>query len=122
MSALASTAGTLARTCTRAQVPSAIRASAAAVVHQQRRGDATSSFDSPFKGMGASPTTKIPSFAKYRSSGGESGNKVFQYFMVGTMGAISALGAKATVQGTWRSQLDGRSIARCVHSAQGGFS
>jgi ubiquinol-cytochrome c reductase iron-sulfur subunit len=73
------------------------------VATQQRRNisevSQTSSFDSPFKGMGGSETTKIPSFKKYRTSGGETGNKVFQYFMVGTMGAISALGAKATVQG-----------------------
>jgi hypothetical protein len=49
-------------------------------------------------------TTRIPSFAKYRSkSGDESGPKVFQYFMVGTMGALSALGAKATVQGGFHS-------------------
>jgi hypothetical protein len=49
--------------------------------------------------MGGSSTTKIPNFSKYRSSGGETNNRVFQYFMVGTMGAVSALGAKATVQG-----------------------
>ncbi|KAE9979857.1 hypothetical protein BLS_009410 [Venturia inaequalis] len=100
MSALTATAGTLAR-CARQQLPSTARA-AVAVATQQRRNISevtnTSSFDSPFKGMGGSETTKIPSFKKYRTSGGETGNKVFQYFMVGTMGAISALGAKATVQ------------------------
>jgi len=100
MSALSSTAGTLARTCARTQLPTAVRASTTAL--SQRRSIAevsgTSSFDSPFKGIGGESTTKIPSFAKYRSSGGETGNKVFQYFMVGTMGAVSALGAKATVQ------------------------
>ena len=47
---------------------------------------------------GKKDTTVIPSFKKYRS-GNETSNKVFQYFMVGTMGALSALGAKATVQG-----------------------
>ena len=45
-------------------------------------------------------TTRIPSFKAYRNKGGETQAKVFQYFMVGTMGAITALGAKATVQGT----------------------
>ncbi|KIN00271.1 hypothetical protein OIDMADRAFT_164588 [Oidiodendron maius Zn] len=58
----------------------------------------TSSFDSPFKGMGNSPTTKIPDFSKYRSRKGANSNLVFQYFMVGTMGALTAAGAKATVQ------------------------
>jgi ubiquinol-cytochrome c reductase iron-sulfur subunit len=111
MSALTSTAGTLARSCARAQLPSALRASAALTQQQQRRSIAevsgTSSFDSPFKGIGGESTTKIPSFAKYKSSGGETGNKVFQYFMVGTMGAVSALGAKATVQGTLNWCLHG---------------
>lgn len=57
-----------------------------------------SSFDSPFKGTGSS--TKIPSFAAYKArSGSEETPKLVQYFMVGTMGALTALGAKATVQG-----------------------
>jgi ubiquinol-cytochrome c reductase iron-sulfur subunit len=64
-----------------------------------------SSFDSPFRGMGNSPTTKIPDFSKYRSSKNPNSNLVFQYFMVGTMGALTAAGAKATVQGTCRGEL-----------------
>ena len=44
-------------------------------------------------------TTVIPSFGKYKSSGSETGNKMFQYFMVGAFGGLSALGAKDTVQG-----------------------
>jgi ubiquinol-cytochrome c reductase iron-sulfur subunit len=59
----------------------------------------TSSFDSPFKGMGNDKTAKIPDFSKYRSKSGTSNNLLFQYFMVGTMGALTAAGAKATVQG-----------------------
>jgi ubiquinol-cytochrome c reductase iron-sulfur subunit len=60
----------------------------------------TSSFDSPFKGQGSS--TKIPSFGAYKrqSKGGEDTPKLIQYFMVGTMGALVSMGAKATVQGT----------------------
>lgn len=57
------------------------------------------SFDSPFKG--SADSIKIPDFSAYRNKGGETGTKVFQYFMVGTMGALSALGAKATVQGKY---------------------
>ncbi|KAF2473661.1 ubiquinol-cytochrome c r [Lindgomyces ingoldianus] len=98
MPALTTTTRALARTWTAHQLPAA-RACTAAV--QQTRSvsevSSTSSFDSPFKGSGSS--TKIPSFAAYRNkSGGETGPKVFSYFMVGTMGALSALGAKATVQ------------------------
>lgn len=120
MSALTATAGTLAR-CARQQLPSTARA-AVAVATQQRRSVSevsnTSSFDSPFKGMSGSETTKIPSFKKYRTSGGETGNKVFQYFMVGTMGAISALGAKATVQGesTGKRGIAGRLGSILVNS------
>ncbi|MCJ1357041.1 MAG: hsp70 nucleotide exchange factor fes1 [Icmadophila ericetorum] len=56
-----------------------------------------SSFNSPFRSL-ENPSTKIPDFKKYMSKKGESSNKVFQYFMVGTMGALAAAGAKATVQ------------------------
>lgn len=36
------------------------------------------------------------------SKKGETHNKTFQYFMVGTMGLLAAAGAKATVQGEHR--------------------
>jgi len=58
------------------------------------------SFDSPFKTIEEN-TTKIPNFKNYMSKKGQTSNKVFQYFMVGTMGALSAAGAKATVQGMY---------------------
>lgn len=66
----------------------------------QRRGkaDMKASFDSPFKTI-EETTTKIPDFRHYMSKKGETSNKVFQYYMVGTMGALTAAGAKATVQG-----------------------
>lgn len=44
-------------------------------------------------------TTKIPDFTKYKSSASQTSNKVFGYFMAGTMGVLSAAGAKAIVQG-----------------------
>ncbi|KHJ30940.1 putative ubiquinol-cytochrome c reductase iron-sulfur subunit [Erysiphe necator] len=59
------------------------------------RQDATV-YESPFKTN--SKTTRIPDFSKYKSSSGPNSNLVFQYFMVGTMGALTAAGAKATVQ------------------------
>jgi ubiquinol-cytochrome c reductase iron-sulfur subunit len=94
MPALANSTRAIARSWTAHQLPVA-RAGCTAL---QTRNASASSFDSPFKG--SSESTKIPSFAAYRNKGGETGPKVFQYFMVGTMGALSALGAKATVQGT----------------------
>jgi len=98
MPALAHTSRALARTWTAHQLPAA--RVAAAQMGQTRNAtsdvSASSSFDSPFKG--ASTTTKVPSFAAYRNKSKETGPKVFSYFMVGTMGALSAVGAKATVQ------------------------
>ncbi|RDW80732.1 cytochrome b-c1 complex subunit rieske [Coleophoma crateriformis] len=58
----------------------------------------SSSFESPFRGMGGDRSSKIPDFSHYRSKAGSSSNLLFQYFMVGTMGALTAAGAKATVQ------------------------
>lgn len=55
------------------------------------------SYESPFKGA---DTSRIPDFGHYRSKSGSRNNLVFQYFMVGSMGALTAAGAKATVQGT----------------------
>ena len=95
MPALANTTRAIARSWTAHQLPVA-RAGCTAM---QTRSASASSFDSPFKG--SPDSTKIPSFAAYRNKGGETGPKVFQYFMVGTMGALSALGAKNTVQGRY---------------------
>lgn len=61
--------------------------------------------------MGASETTKIPNFGPYRSKSGETTNRVFQYFMVGSLGALSAMGAKATVEGGFLLK-DGMGTAR----------
>ncbi|RFU31019.1 hypothetical protein B7463_g5299, partial [Scytalidium lignicola] len=61
--------------------------------------ETTSSFDSPFRGLGSeTQTNKIPDFSHYRSSSSGNRNQMFSYFMVGTMGALTAAGAKATVQ------------------------
>ena len=93
MPALANSARAVARSWTAHQMPAA----RAGVTAMQTRNASASSFDSPFKG--SADSTKIPSFAAYRNKNGEQSTKVFQYFMVGSMGALSALGAKATVQG-----------------------
>lgn len=49
------------------------------------RALSTASFDSPFKGMGNSSSSKIPDFSHYRSKKGSNSNLMFQYFMVGTL-------------------------------------
>ncbi len=63
------------------------------------RRDAAASYESPFKGE--SKASNIPDFGHYMSKNAGNANLLFQYFMVGTMGAIAAAGAKSTVQGGW---------------------
>lgn len=61
------------------------------------------SFDSPFESTAPTwDTNKVPSFKGYLSKSNENSNRVFQYFMVGSMGLLTAAGAKATVQGESR--------------------
>ena len=76
----------------------------------QRRTAATgaespgaSTFESPFGNKPRYDTHKIPSFKNYASKSSEITNRVFQYFMAGSMGLLAAAGAKNTVQGenTW---------------------
>lgn len=80
----------------------------ASQTESQRRSASTTtnstgptSFDHPFgQTKEAAPdTNKIPSFKAYMSKSNQTTNRVFQYFMVGSMGLLTAAGAKATVQG-----------------------
>ena len=88
--------------CTRPRLPATLRPAALAL---QRRGHADGSasratYESPFAPRDPHhDSSRIPDFSKYMSRRGESSNRVFQYFMVGAMGAITAAGAKATVNG-----------------------
>jgi ubiquinol-cytochrome c reductase iron-sulfur subunit len=101
MPALANTTRAIARSWTQHSLPVA-RAGCGAM---QSRDASSSSFDNPFKGQGS---TKIPSFGHYKkTSGNENGPKLMSYFMVGTMGALASLGAKATVQGISTPHLPG---------------
>jgi len=101
MPALTTSGSRALQLCVRHQLPAARLAPSLAMQKRNvSEAHTTSSFDSPFRGLGSNErTTKIPSFAKYKSKTGEQGMKTYQYFMVGTLGALSALGAKATVQG-----------------------
>ncbi|KAE8349621.1 Rieske [2Fe-2S] iron-sulfur domain-containing protein [Aspergillus coremiiformis] len=94
-----SSSSTLLRACARQQLPTAPRAAIASC--QQRRGvaDASkSSFDSPFTSAAESSRFKVPDFSKYASTKPPRSNQVFSYFMAGSLGLASAVGAKATVQ------------------------
>ncbi|KAF9894748.1 hypothetical protein FE257_006638 [Aspergillus nanangensis] len=67
---------------------------------QQQRGIAEATkptFSSPFASASSS-TSKIPDFSKYASKKSPRSNQVFSYFMAGSLGLASAVGAKATVQ------------------------
>ncbi|ETN45247.1 cytochrome b-c1 complex subunit Rieske, mitochondrial [Cyphellophora europaea CBS 101466] len=110
-----SSAGAALRSWTQHALPTSQSSSAAArlatssvasqtTVVQQRRHQSspsqaasTSSFDSPFRSNKVD-SNKIPSFKAYRAKSPEVSNRVFQYFMVGSMGLLTAAGAKATVQ------------------------
>jgi ubiquinol-cytochrome c reductase iron-sulfur subunit len=95
---LSAASSTLLRTCARQQLPTA---RAAVTSCQQTRGvaDAKASFESPFATANERGSTlKIPNFSKYQSNKSPRSNQVFSYFMAGTMGLATAVGAKATVQ------------------------
>lgn len=102
--ALSAASGSMLRVCARQQLPTTSRAAIASC--QQQRGVA-SSFDSPFGPASKDSTYKIPDFSKYQSKKSPRSNQVFSYFMAGTMGLASAVGAKATVQGRSRHDSSG---------------
>lgn len=94
----------LLRTCARQQLPTSVTRSAAIAAGHQQRGvaNAGAKFESPFAaGEDPTSTLKIPNFKKYTSKSSPTTNKVFSYFVAGTMGLGSAVGAKATVQGAY---------------------
>ncbi|CAG8954616.1 hypothetical protein HYALB_00001573 [Hymenoscyphus albidus] len=96
MASLTQTSRTLLRAIPRRACPSALPVRALTV--STKKSEAASSFDSPFKGAANDKAGRIPDFSNYRSKSGTTNNLVFQYFMVGTMGALTAASAKGTVQ------------------------
>jgi ubiquinol-cytochrome c reductase iron-sulfur subunit len=101
MASLTSTSRSLLRALPRSSLPALpVRALSSSSTLQS-----SDSFDPPFRGSGGYKTTNIPDFSKYRSNKSTNSNLVFQYFMVGAMGALSAAGAKSTVQGTCRDWI-----------------
>lgn len=61
-----------------------------------RPDGSAATFKSPFRGT--SKTDQAPDFSHYLSKKSGNANALFGYFMVGTLGALSAAGAKSTVQ------------------------
>lgn len=90
MAPLTTASRTLARSTARCTMPVRALSTSAA-----RLDSASSTYQSPF----VIEPKKVPSFGKYVSKGSGSKNQLFSYFMVGTMGAITAAGAKSTIQG-----------------------
>lgn len=84
---------TAARAIARSAAPrSAVRCMSATAV---RPSDST--YESPFRG--SQNTTKVPDFSHYAAKNGANKNLMYQYFMVGALGTITAAGAKSTIQG-----------------------
>ncbi|KAK3389323.1 Rieske [2Fe-2S] iron-sulfur domain-containing protein [Podospora didyma] len=96
MAPLATASRVLARSAARQLTNSTTATTARALTTSTALRDASSTYESPFKGDGKS--TKVPDFSKYMSKGNGGSNHLFSYFMVGTLGAISAAGAKSTIQ------------------------
>ena len=82
----------------RAATAAAVAARSISTTPQREAAGGT--YSSPFKGE--TKGSKIPDFSKYTGNNSANTNLLFQYFMVGTMGAIFAAGAKSTVQGALR--------------------
>lgn len=98
------TLATASRLCLRTAAKPAVPAVRALSTTAVRTDSASASgYSSPFKFQGESKGAQIPNFGKYVSSGGETKNKLYSYFMVGALGAVSAAGAKSTVQGGLKS-------------------
>lgn len=106
---LSSASTAVLRACARQQLPTNLARSAAIAAGQQRgvaNAGAKSAFESPFGSSEEGSTLRIPNFKKYKSNASPSTNKVFSYFVAGTMGLGSAVGAKATVQGTLATSVN----------------
>lgn len=92
MAPLTTAARALARSTARmSSSPTAVRC----LSSTPARADAT--YESPFKGERT--TTRVPDFSHYAAKSSPTKNLVYSYFMVGAMGAVTAMGAKSTIQG-----------------------
>ena len=77
-----------------------VRALSTSAARQDTSASPSCSYGATFKG--GDKANQVPDFSAYMSPKSPTTNKLFGYFMVGGMGAISAAGAKSTVEGRWR--------------------
>lgn len=92
---------TAARALARSAAPrSAVRCMSATAVRPSE-----STYTSPFRGEPS--TTKVPDFSHYAAKNPANKNLLYQYFMVGALGTITAAGAKSTIQGEPRRAFPG---------------
>lgn len=106
-----------------ARGPAATRSLTTTAVKKADQNQASPAFESPFSKPGyTNDSTKIPDFSHYRSKRGSSNNLLMQYFMVGTMGALTAAGAKNTVQGTYDTTPMRRFEGIGIRGGRGGWS
>jgi ubiquinol-cytochrome c reductase iron-sulfur subunit len=85
------------RTCCRVSSVSGTRALSTSPQLNDAPTTVHGTYTSPFKGE--TKGSKIPDFGHYYAKSSSRTNGLFSYFMVGTMGAVTAAGAKSTVQG-----------------------
>ncbi|PFH60374.1 hypothetical protein XA68_11076 [Ophiocordyceps unilateralis] len=89
----------LTRTTTRRRTPWLLRAAAlSSTANRQDAATTTTTYTSPFRAENMEKANSVPDFGKYLSPKKEGANKLVSYFMVGVMGAMTAAGAKSTVQ------------------------
>lgn len=77
-----------------------VRALSTSATRQDSSANPSFSYGATFKGT--DKANRVPDFGHYMSDKSGTTNKLMGYFMVGGMGAISAAGAKSTVEGKWR--------------------
>ena len=87
-----------------------VRALSTSATRQDTSASPSFSYGATFKG--SDKANRVPDFSHYMSEKSGTTNKLFGYFMVGGMGAISAAGAKSTVEGRWRDTIPLGSCSR----------
>lgn len=109
MAPLSKCTSTAFQTCARQRLPAVAYPSTVAL-QRRRKADARATFEGPYEYADKHDPNQIPDFSKYMSKKPETRNRLFQYFMAGTMGAITAMGAKATVNGMSTPQNAARGV------------
>ena len=78
--------------------PTTSAVAARALSSSAARGDDIGAYTYAGTFKGESKGNQVPDFGKYASKNSPERNKLFGYFMVGGLGAVTAAGAKSTVE------------------------